>query len=361
MFIEVKKGIVTKVNKQRTGITFLTVDIEGKEERAINYDYLSGKVEVGDEVILNTTAVSLGLGSGGYHFVLSNKDFICNDNLGKGHIMKLNYTPLQIKVCSIEEESAGYTSKFDNFTSLNGLPVLIGSLHSVITPVVATLSFLSNDKLNTCYIMTDASCLPMYLSESVNELKKKGLIKHTVTSGHAFGGDFEAINIYSALIFCKEVIKSDIVIVAMGIGSIGTGTRYGFCGIEQGEIINAVNIFGGKAILIPRISFSDKRERHYGISHHTLTILSKIALSKAFLPIPILPDDKSQIIKDKLRESGVFEKHDVIEVDGEVVFEALAKYGLEPTVMGRNINEDKEYFLSCGASAKYAYLACVGL
>ena len=46
--------------------------------------------------------------------------------------------------------------------------------------------------------------------------------------------------------------------VAMGPGIVGTGTNYGFTGIEQGTIIDAVNTLGGIPIAIPRISFADK-------------------------------------------------------------------------------------------------------
>ena len=81
--------------------------------------------------------------------------------------------------------------------------------------------------------MTDGAALPIYLSKNVDTLKKKGLIDNTITIGSAFGGDYECINIYTALITAKEVLKADVVFVSMGPGIAGTGTKYGFTGIEQ--------------------------------------------------------------------------------------------------------------------------------
>ncbi|OJT85865.1 hypothetical protein BM535_22000, partial [Clostridioides difficile] len=70
--------------------------------------------------------------------------------------------------------------------------------------------------------------------------KEKKLIDSTITIGNAFGGDYECINIYTALITAKEILKADAVFVSMGPGIAGTGTKYGFTGIEQGSILDAV-------------------------------------------------------------------------------------------------------------------------
>ena len=53
----------------------------------------------------------------------------------------------------------------------------------------------------------------------------------------------------------------------MGPGIAGTGTKYGFTGIEQGPILDAVQKLGGMPISIPRISFADlKRKTSRNIS-----------------------------------------------------------------------------------------------
>ncbi len=40
--------------------------------------------------------------------------------------------------------------------------------------------------------------------------------------------------------YSKEILKADAVFVSMGPGIAGTGTKYGFTGIEQGSILDAV-------------------------------------------------------------------------------------------------------------------------
>ena len=56
--------------------------------------------------------------------------------------------------------------------------------------------------------MTDGAALPIYLSKNVDTLKKKGLIDNTITIGSAFGGEYECINIHTALITAKEVLNA---------------------------------------------------------------------------------------------------------------------------------------------------------
>lgn len=41
-----------------------------------------------------------------------------------------------------------------------------------------------------------------------------------------------------------EAAKCDLVIVGMGPGITGTGTRYGFTGVEQGYIIDGISTLG---------------------------------------------------------------------------------------------------------------------
>ena len=68
--IRVEQGKVLHVLDVRPGLMELVVKVGELEERAILYTGLSATVIPGQTVLLNTTAVRLRLGSGGYHFVL---------------------------------------------------------------------------------------------------------------------------------------------------------------------------------------------------------------------------------------------------------------------------------------------------
>ncbi|HDP69830.1 MAG TPA: DUF3866 family protein [Actinobacteria bacterium] len=350
--INFKEGLVIEIIKERKDLTEIKVKLEGDTFTAVNFTSLTGDISKGDKVVLNTTAVELGLGTGGKHFVLWNLSCHSIAAPEGGHIIKLRYTPLQIKVLSVEEKGSPYHEAMKN-TNLNGMPVIVGSLHSQLPAVAATIKHIDSST-RVAYVMTDGGALPIAFSELVSKLKNMNLIDATITIGHSFGGDYEAINIYGGLIAAKYVANADIAIVVMGPGILGTGTPLGFSGIEQGEIINAVNILNGQAIAIPRISFKDKRKRHFGLSHHTLTALSKIALTRCVVTLPEMAQEKMEIVRNQLKESGIMDKHQVeVEDNKETIF-ALKDFDLKVTTMGRTVADEPEFFKAAGCAGIYA-------
>ena len=354
--IHYSKGKVKDIIRKLDNYTEITVLIDNQEYKAVNYDSLTGAVKSGDHVLLNTTAQDLRLGSGGYHFVVSVNDGDTSfpPTEKDGHIMKLRYTPLQFAVLSAEEQQSPYHQVFDNFRSLQGRPVIIGELHSMLLPAVFNIKRNRPD-LCVSYIMTDGGALPINFSRSVAYLKEKGLIEGTVTFGQAFGGDFEAVNIYSALITAFEILKSDIAMVTMGPGITGTGTKYGFSGIEQGPIIDAVNTLGGRPVFIPRISFADNRTRHQGISHHSVTVLKEIAKTQAEIVIPIMEKERLDYVKNQIIQNGLDKKHKIIYVEEtEKVLENISYFDFRLSTMGRGIDLEPEFFMTAGAAGYYA-------
>lgn len=350
--ISYKNGIVNSIIASDEDMTWIEVSIDGEKSKAVNYNKLIGKVEIGDKVVLNTTAVELSLGTGGYHFVMYNHSNISIDLEGSGHIMKLRYTPYQMKCLVAEEEDSPYHNIFKEFKSLDNHPFIVASLHSMISPISAMLKYKNKDiKIN--YIMTDGGALPLYFSKTVVELKEKKILDNTITIGNAFGGDLECTNIYTGLIAAKEILKGDVTIISMGPGIVGTGTQYGFTGIEQGYIIDAINNLGGKPILSPRIGFKDSRDRHKGISHHTLTVLSKVSNTSSDVILPLLEEEKNIYLMNQVKALKIEEKHKIIFEDGKDINKALKLYNLNPTTMGRGIEDDLEYFISLGAVGNY--------
>lgn len=355
--ISKKLGIVEEIIDKSENLDDIRVNINGEIQKAYNYPKMTGEVNVGDEVVLNTTAVELSLGTGGYHFVISNLNNIESSFTPGGHIMKLRYTPFQIKVDSVEEQESSYHSVIDNFESLNDMPVVVGTLHSMLTPFVASYKRnYPNKKL--VYIMTDGAALPIYLSKNVETLKNKNLIDYTITIGNAFGGDFECVNIYTALITAKEVLKADAVFVSMGPGIAGTGTKYGFTGIEQGPILDAVKKLGGTPIAIPRISFSDKRDRHRGISHHSITVFNDIVNVSVNIPITVYDEDCMAVIKNQIENNNLNHKHNVVYINNDKTKEDLDYFNLRVKSMGRSYEQDKEFFQAASTAAYYLMEVC---
>ncbi|MDO9533757.1 MAG: DUF3866 family protein, partial [Bacillota bacterium] len=211
--ISTEQAIVKNILWSRTGIQCLEVCLEEKNEKAINYTDLTGTVFPGNRVILNTTALELGLGSGGYHFVMANCELESKPLKPDGHIMKLRYTPMQLKIQVYEEVLSiiDPTAALDKYLGLKNIPVVIGELHSMLAPFVIALKTLIPD-CKIAYIMTDSAALPLAFSNTVHRLKKESFIEGSVTCGHAFGGDIETVNIYTALMAAREQLGAEIII-----------------------------------------------------------------------------------------------------------------------------------------------------
>lgn len=349
--IRIRRGKVIAITGERPGVTEILVECDGVECRAINYDQLSGRVHSGDEVVLNTTAVHKALGTGGYHFVIANLSVSKHDAPEIGHIMKLRYTPLQVKVLAAEEEGSPLSDMIKNIDSLDGLPVVIAGLHSQLPAFAAALAHL-RPGTNLVYLMTDGAALPAFFSRIVDELRRKRLLQSVITCGHAFGGDYEAVNMYSGLITARA-LRADVVIAAMGPGIVGTGTRFGHTGIEQGQLINAAFSLHGKPVVIPRINFADPRVRQQGIGHHTLTMLQRVALAPASVTIPVLSPEKNEIIWNQIQDAELEKLHRVVTEDGSSAIDGMARYELKVTSMGRTPEEIPEFFLAVGAAAAH--------
>ncbi|HZJ84315.1 MAG TPA: DUF3866 family protein [Syntrophomonadaceae bacterium] len=346
--INIKEGYITEEIFSRPGIKGYWVNIEGKMEKCIAYPDLLGIIELGDRVSLNTTANTLNLGSGGYHYIIANLSNSDKELTPKGHIMKLRYTPMQVKVLSVEEEESPYHEEMLKANSLDNTPVLVGTLHSMLAPLSLLLG---QEDYKIAYLMTDGAALPLAFSHNVHELKKRGLLHGTVTVGHAFGGDLEAVNIYSGLLAAKTIFEPDIIIVTMGPGIVGTGNKWGFTGIEQGEILNAVEALNGIPICLPRISFADTRDRHRGISHHTLTVLSRVCRVKAIVPLPDLGKEKLSYMLEQIRFSSLVDKYDYTLEMADDTLKIMQKSNFQLTTMGRTLADDKEFFLTLGAAS----------
>jgi hypothetical protein len=152
----------------------------------------------------------------------------------------------------------------------------------------------------------------------------------------------------------SAIQKCDIILVSMGPGITGTGTRYGFSGLDMGLYLDLAYRYGGKCFFIPRISFAETRARHYGISHHSLTILKDIVQSPISIILPSLKKDKMRFLYQQLQENSLHGKHHIFITDGREIRNAMEHYGISVTTMGRGMMEDPAFFYTIGAVAKKA-------
>jgi hypothetical protein len=346
--INLKTATVEAIEEETAKVQVLTVRVGESSARAINYLELGERVEPGQQIFVNTTAVDLALGSGGFHFVIPAGAKL---NKGWGHLMKLRYTPLQLRVNSAEEQDSPWHHLFQRDGGLEGIPVLAAELHSMVAPLALAIKHLV-PAANIVYVVTDGGALPAAFSRSTAILKKMGVLSQVITAGHAFGGDIETINIFSGLQAAGRVAKADYVIAAMGPGIAGTGTIYGFSGIEQGTVLQAALALGGQGILVPRIGFVDPRSRHTGISHHSLTVLTRAYIGPCWLPLPILSRAKSKIIWNQVQ--GLPKRCRCYWLDGSFIARLAARHPRLFSSMGRGYRENPEFFLALGAAARMA-------
>lgn len=358
--LRLTRARVGEITAARAGIIEFVADISGCSEAAVAYTDFTGPIEPGDEVLLNTTAVELRLGTGGVHFTVCNLTRRWVGYVAPGHIMKLRYTPLQKAVLSVEEDDSPYRELIQNCESLDGLPVVCCELHSQIAPVAAAVKAVTNNGARVAYVMTDGGALPIAFSRLVAELKQKAILDVTITCGQAFGGDIEAVSLYSALLAAKSVGKADVAIVCQGPGNAGTGSKFGFSGIQQGEAINASNVLGGRPIAVLRISFADARERHRGVSHHSITVLGDVALSPAFVAVPELQKEQAELVESAIAEVLARHGHKACYVDGEPGLVELSKRDVHVTTMGRSVDEDRGFFLAASAGGVLAACMKIG-
>ncbi|MDA2813045.1 DUF3866 family protein [Nocardiopsis sp. RSe5-2] len=319
--------------------------------RALAYTDLVGSPEEGDRVLLNTTALDLGLGTGGYAMVVALPDRLPPDAPAPGHLVKARYTPVQTAVLGADGQDAPTHELLRDAESVDGMPVVTADLHSAL-PAVLAGAHLERPGLRAVYVMLDGGALPAAFSRTAAALREAGLLTATVTTGQAFGGDLEAVTVHSGLLAARHVLGADLAVVAQGPGNLGTGTPWGFSGVAAGEAVNAASVLGGRPVAALRVSGADARERHRGVSHHSLTAYGKVAAARADVPVPVLPGAFGERVAAEAAPLGG--RHRLVEVSVDGLEEALRELPLRLSTMGRTLDEDKACFLASAAAGRHA-------
>jgi uncharacterized protein DUF3866 len=323
--------------------------------RALAYPALVGEPRPGELVLLNTTALEAGLGTGGYAFVVAvpNRPPV-DPRLTGGHLVKARYTPQQVSVRGADEQGSPHHDVLREADDLFGMPVVVADLHSSLPAVVAGVRAV-RPAARVAYVMTDGGALPAWFSRTVAGLRSAGWLSVCVTVGQAFGGDLEAVSVHSGLLAARLVADADVAVVAQGPGNLGTGTRWGFSGVSAGEALNAASVLGGRPVAALRVSQADSRERHRGVSHHSLTALGRVALAPCDVAVPLLPGGFGDQVR---RQAAVLAppdgRHRLVEADVDGLRAALETSPVPFSTMGRGLDEDEAAFLAAAAAGRHA-------
>ncbi|TNC19139.1 DUF3866 family protein [Georgenia sp. 311] len=357
-------GVVRTVRGRWAGAVELEVDLEepagGRTQvRALAYPALVGEPRPGDRVLLTVSALVRGLGTGGYAMVAGIPDRLPADPPpGPGHVVKARYTPLQPMLLGVDEQESPWHERLRDADDVAGMPVVVADLHSALPAVLAGLRARAWDGApapRVAYVMTDGGALPLAFSRSVATLREAGWLTATVTAGQAFGGDHEAVNVHTALLAARHVVGADVVVLTQGPGNLGTGTRWGFSGVAAGEALNAAAVLGGRPVAALRVSAADPRERHRGVSHHSLTAYGRVALCPADVVVPVGPGEPWDLVREQARELGApTGRHRLVEVPVEGLRAALEDSPVRLSTMGRGLDEDEAAFLASAAAGVHA-------
>ena len=132
-----RSGEVSALGRSWNGALELEVRVGADTVRALAYPRLTGVPQAGDRVLLNTSALDLGLGTGGYALVVAIPDRLPADAGGPGHLIKARYTPLQARVLGADEQGSEFHEVLREADDLAGLPVVVADLHSALPAVLA--------------------------------------------------------------------------------------------------------------------------------------------------------------------------------------------------------------------------------
>lgn len=353
LMIRWRRAVVRSLGREWSGALELTVAVrpDGDDVRAIAFPRLVGRPQVGDVVLLNTTAQARGLGTGGYAFVVAVPDRLPADFDGPGHLVKDRYSPLQVMVEGADEQGSAHHETLRDADSIDRMPVVIADLHSAL-PAITTVVLDERPATRIAYVMTDGGALPVWFSRTVAGLRDHGHLVGTVTVGQAYGGDLEAVTLHTGLLAARLVLRADLAIVTQGPGNLGTGTRWGFSGVQSGEAVNAAAVLGGRPVASLRVSEADLRPRHRGVSHHSLTAYGRVALARADVVVPELPGDFGAEVRAAVRPLG--ERHHLVVEPVDGLLDVLRTSPVRLSTMGRGLDEDRAYFLAVAAAGRYA-------
>jgi hypothetical protein len=314
--VSFRRGSVSAVDEAGP-VARIRVNCGDQERPAIAYS----PVEVGDDVVVNTGAVDLGLASGGFDIVHVNLTRGLDQRGPEGaHVMKLNYTSLQHAVNPVEIH---VDREIGGERGSRG-PVAVIALHGQL-PCVAWQARQRLPDATIGYIQTWGGALPGSLSRVVRTLRTQGLLAGHITAGAAFGGEQEAISVEGAIEAAMQ--QWEAVIIGPGPGIVGSESTLGHGGMAALESAHAALALGCKPLIVPRMSSGDPRPRHHGVSHHTKTVL-ELLLKPVHVALP--------------EHQPLPGRHQA--VSAAVDLTGYRGSALPATTMGRGIDQDGLFF-----------------
>jgi hypothetical protein len=335
--LDLRRGVVVSAEP-------LVVEVDGKRRPAWADVVLLGSMQEGDEVVVNAAALDLGLGSGGFDVVHVNLTRGLGGGVeGGAHVMKLNYSSLQHPVEPVEGadhlvpggEGAGASA-----AAREDIPVAVLPLHGHLAPA-AWAAAQARPGIRVGYVQTAGGALPGSLSRDVVELREQGLLCGHIAAAPSYDGEHEALSTVGALDAAATALGWDAVLVGPGPGIIGSHTEFGHGGMAALDSAHASLSLRLPTLISPRLSSSDPRERHRGLSHHTATVLG-LLLAPVDVAVPEGAADAASQIEavSSGRPPAIHHRLKPAPAD----LDGYAASGLPASTMGRRLADDPLFF-----------------
>jgi hypothetical protein len=325
--LKLRRGVVVSAEP-------LEVEVDGPHRRAWADEVLLGEMREGDEVVVNLVALDLGLGSGGFDVVHVNLTRGLEGGAEEGaHVMKMNYTSLQHPVELVDRPNSRFQIEEIRPKGTRRLaPVAVLPLHGHLAPA-AWAAAQAAPGLRVGYVQTGGGALPGSFSRDVKQLRERGLLAGHITAAPAYGGEHEALSTVGALDAAANELNWDAILVGPGPGIIGSDTAYGHGGMAALDNAHAALSLGLPTLISPRLSNTDPRPRHQGLSHHTRTILQLL-----LAPVEVAIPEGEPEVAAALEPFNHQVEQVAVDLDG------YAAADLPTTTMGRSLQDDPLFF-----------------
>jgi hypothetical protein len=253
--------------------------------------------------------------------------------------MKLNYTSLQHPVLPVERAVG---SSGTDPASATQMPVLVIPLHGHLAPV-AWAAGQEEPSLKVGFVQTAGGALSGTLSRDLATLRERGLVRDHITAGPCFGAEHEAISAVGALDAAATSLGWDAAIIGPGPGILGSATDLGHGGITAVENAHAALALGLPTLFSPRLSATDRRDRHRPLSHHTRT-----ALDLLLAPVEVVAPEGFADAHEALERAKGRHRLTMARVD----LDAYARSRLPARTMGRDLPDDPVFFAAALAAGR---------
>lgn len=362
--LKLRRATVAQVRPTSGPEQQLVVMLDGQLRSAIADVGLHGHAHEGDEVIVNVQALDLKLGSGGFDVVHANLTRgLSGEGAAGAHVMKLCYTGMQHAVLPVEQLGGQEPARLEPARQERGRapgpPVAVLALHGQL-PAVAWAYSRASRGARLGYVQTEGGALPGGHSRAVQQLRGSGLLASHITAGQCYGGELEAITTAGALRHGFQQLGWQAAVCGPGPGIVGTGSKLGHGGLAALDSAHVALALGHRTLAVARMSSSEGRPRHRGISHHTLTLLDLLLMPvtvalPAGMRSPVGRELRAglgavfggeaadaQLEIDEVRRPARIARHDWRRAGVDLV--GYARSGLPAETMGRDISEDPLFF-----------------